>query len=192
MKLAISTPNLLTSVRLILIPFIVLLLIYDSALSRYLVLFLVIISELTDLFDGILARKNGEVTDFGKILDPMADCTSHLTTNICLAYIDLVSFFLILPIIYRELIIYTFRPICSANGIVLAARKSGKIKAFLQATTIITILFLRIVALYLPIVDHSLYFIANFMMGITCVVTMYSAYDYLRFILPRIAILKNT
>ncbi len=188
MKFTITIPNILTSARLFLIPFIVVFFLYDSLFSRIALLTLIIISELTDLFDGILARKRGEVTDFGKILDPMADRISHMTTLVCLAYIDLVSFYLILPIIYRESIISSLRPVCASQGVVLAARMSGKVKSFLQASVIIIILLCRVIAFSVPAIDEKLYWIANSLVGISCLVTVYSAYDYLRFILPRILV----
>jgi len=182
----VNLPNFLTSIRLALSPVLAVLFLNDSPLSRYFVLVIVILSELTDLFDGYMARKRGQVTDFGKILDPMADSVYRDTIFLCLAVVHQVSLFLVLPILYRDSIISTFRTVCAYRGIVLAARWSGKVKAVLQAHVIIIILVLRIVALYYPGLDDYLYSISNFLMGIACVFTLYSAFDYLTKLIPQI------
>ncbi len=167
-------------------PVLAVLFLNDSPISRYWVLVIVILSELTDLFDGYMARKRGQVTDFGKILDPMADSIYRDTIFLCLAVERQVSLFLVLPILYRDSVISTLRTVCAYRGIVLAARWSGKIKAVLQANVIIIILILRILALSYPALDASLYTISNCLMGIACVVTLYSAFDYLSNLIPLI------
>jgi CDP-diacylglycerol---glycerol-3-phosphate 3-phosphatidyltransferase len=181
-----TLPNFLTSIRLALSPVLAILFLNDIPSSRYYVLVIVILSELTDLFDGYMARKRGQVTDFGKILDPMADSIYRDTIFLCLAVVHQVSLFLVLPILYRDSIISTFRTVCAYRGIVVAARWSGKIKAVLQANVIIMILVLRIFALYYPSLDSKLYSIANVLMGFACVVTLYSAFDYLSALIPQI------
>lgn len=167
-------------------PVLAVLFLNDSPVSRYWVLIIVILSELTDLFDGYMARRRGQVTDFGKILDPMADSIYRDTIFLCLAVERQVSLFLVLPILYRDSVISTLRTVCAYRGIVLAARWSGKIKAVLQANVIIIILILRILALFYPALDASLYTVANCLMGIACVVTLYSAFDYLSNLVPLI------
>ena len=184
--LTVNLPNVLTSIRLVLSPVLAVLFLYDSLLSRYLVLIIVLFSELTDLADGYMARKRGQVTDFGKLLDPMADSLYRDTIFLSLAVIHQVSLFLVLPILYRDSIIATLRTVCAYKGIVVAARWSGKIKAVLQGVVIITILILRIWASYNATVDFYLYRIANLLLGIACAVTLYSAFDYLKNLIPEI------
>ncbi len=182
-----NLPNFLTSIRLGLAPILAILFLNDNPTARYVVLGIVILSELTDLFDGYMARKRGQVTDLGKILDPMADSIYRDTIFLCLAVEQQVSLFLVLPILYRDSIIATLRTVCAYRGIVLAARSSGKFKAVVQATIIIIILLLRILALHFEALNESLlYLIANLLMGIACLVTLVSAYDYLSTLIPQI------
>ncbi|MBN2328121.1 MAG: CDP-diacylglycerol--glycerol-3-phosphate 3-phosphatidyltransferase [Candidatus Omnitrophica bacterium] len=182
----VNLPNFLTSIRLALSPVLAVLFLNDNPVSRYWVLGIVILSELTDLFDGYMARKHGQVTDLGKILDPMADSIYRDTIFLCLAVERQVSLFLVLPILYRDSIISTLRTVCAYRGIVVAARWSGKVKAVLQANVIIIILLLRIFAMYYPALDAKLYAIANILMGLACLFTLYSAFDYLSNLIPRI------
>lgn len=186
LRAALNVPNTLTSLRLLLSPVLAVLFLYDSLASRYLALFIVIFSELTDMADGYMARKHGQVTDLGKLLDPMADSIYRDTIFLSLAVINQVSLFLVLPILYRDSIISTLRTVCAYKGIVVAARKSGKIKAIVQAVVIIIILLLRIAAHYSPAVEAHLYPAANALLGVACAITLYSAYDYIRGLLPRI------
>ncbi len=184
----INLPNVLTSMRLVLSPVLAVLLLFDQEIpgSRYWVLAIVILSELSDLFDGYMARKHGLVTDLGKILDPMADSIYRDTIFLSLAVINQVSLFLVLPILYRDSIISTLRTVCAYNGIVVAARWSGKMKAVLQAIVIIIILTLRIAEAHFPFLQENLYLISNFLMGIACLITLYSAFDYLKSLVPQI------
>ncbi|MFB3788911.1 MAG: CDP-diacylglycerol--glycerol-3-phosphate 3-phosphatidyltransferase [bacterium] len=184
MNANMTLPNILTSIRLLLSPVLAILFLNDSPPARYAILGIVILSELTDLFDGYMARKRGQVTDLGKLLDPMADSIYRDTIFLCLAVVGQVSLLLVLPILYRDSIISTLRTVCAYKGIVLAARMSGKVKAVLQAMVIILILLLRILALYIPVLDASLYLVSNLLMAFACVVTLYSAYDYLSNLVP--------
>ena len=108
------------------------------------------------------------------------------TIFLCLAVVQDVSLLLVLPILYRDSIISTLRTVCAYKGIVVAARWSGKVKAVTQAVVIILILLLRIIALYVPLVADYLYTMANILLSIACIITLYSAVDYLRNLLPLI------
>lgn len=101
--------------------------------------------ELSDVFDGIVARKYDEVTDLGKILDPMADSIVRLSLllGFTKGFVQL-PFFLVLVFVYRDSIISTLRTLCALRGEALAARTSGKIKAIIQAITVFAIVFLMI------------------------------------------------
>ncbi|MDX9755634.1 MAG: CDP-diacylglycerol--glycerol-3-phosphate 3-phosphatidyltransferase [bacterium] len=186
MNAHLNIPNILTSIRLLLSPVIALLFIYDSPVTRFVVLGMVCISELTDLFDGYMARKRGEVTDLGKILDPLADSIYRDTMFLSLAYVHQVSLMLVLPILYRDSIIATLRTVCAYRGIVLAARWSGKIKAVVQAVVIILILVLRIVAVFVTPLAEYMYLISNILLSVATVVTLYSAFDYISGLLPQL------
>lgn len=103
------------------------------------------LSELSDFFDGFLARKFNLVTELGKVLDPMADSITRLTILLTLTqgFIDL-PLLLVFVFVYRDAMISTLRTLCARKGVTLAARTSGKIKAVLQGISIFMIILLMI------------------------------------------------
>jgi CDP-diacylglycerol---glycerol-3-phosphate 3-phosphatidyltransferase len=111
----------------------------------YILLGLLIVCECSDIFDGMLARKRNEVTDLGKVLDPMADSITHISL-----FLTFTQGFVALPLLlvfvflYRDLLISTLRTLCALRGVALAARFSGKMKAVLQAAVAFLIIFLMI------------------------------------------------
>lgn len=111
----------------------------------YILLFLLIVCECSDYLDGMLARKRNEVTDLGKVLDPMADSVTHISL-----FFTFTQGFVGLPILivfvflYRDFLISTLRTLCALRGVALAARFSGKVKAFTQAAVAILIIVLMI------------------------------------------------
>jgi CDP-diacylglycerol---glycerol-3-phosphate 3-phosphatidyltransferase len=112
----------------------------------YILLILLIISECSDIFDGILARKFNEVTDLGKVLDPMADSITHISLFLAFTQgIVKLPMLLVLVFFYRDLFVSMLRTLCALRGIALAARFSGKMKAILQAIVAFLIIGLMIV-----------------------------------------------
>lgn len=111
----------------------------------YLMLALLIISESSDLFDGFLARKRNQVTDLGKLLDPMADSVTHISLFLTFTQGMVgLPLLLVLVFLYRELFIGMLRTLCALRGVALAARFSGKVKAVMQGAVAFIILFLMI------------------------------------------------
>jgi len=103
------------------------------------------VCELTDILDGVIARKFDQVTDLGKVLDPMADSIVRLSMllGFTQGFVKL-PFFLVLVFVYRDAIISTLRTLCALRGKALAARTSGKIKAIIQAVVVYGIVCLMI------------------------------------------------
>ncbi len=117
-----------------------------SAVSLpYILLGILTVSELSDALDGLLARKYNQVTDLGKILDPMADSISRISVFLTFTQppvnVPLVCVFIFL---YRDSVISTLRTICALRGFALAARPSGKMKAIIQAICSFVIVLLLI------------------------------------------------
>jgi CDP-diacylglycerol---glycerol-3-phosphate 3-phosphatidyltransferase len=146
-----SIPLCLTSIRLFLSPLFIILYIYHEAMGidlttiPYILIFVVLLAELSDIFDGQLARKYNQVTELGKLFDPMADTIFRLSMFFTFTQgIVKLPLLLVFVFFYREMIISTLRTICALRGVALAARLSGKIKAVLQAIIGFFILFLMI------------------------------------------------
>lgn len=100
----------------------------------------VIIIELSDAFDGIIARKRGEVTAFGKIFDPTCDSISRQTIICTFMATDIIPLWMFLIFLYRDAILSFLRVMCAIDGTVMAAKAAGKIKAILQAVGIFCVL----------------------------------------------------
>ena len=90
---------------------------------------LFIASEITDLIDGKVARKRGEVSDFGKLFDPFADVLVRITYFLCFVLDGILPAAFLLLVLYREFGISFVRILMMKKGVAMGARKGGKIKA---------------------------------------------------------------
>ena len=111
-----NTPNKLTMLRIILIPFFVVFLLGNfSAWSKWMALAIFVIASLTDMLDGYLARRDNLVTNFGKFMDPLADKLLVCSAMICLVDMSRIPSWIVIIIIGREFVISGFRLIASDN-----------------------------------------------------------------------------
>jgi len=87
-----------------------------------------VISEVTDMLDGMIARKQGEVSDFGKLYDPFADTLTQITYFLCFVIDGILPSVFFLVVLYREFSILFVRNLMLRKGIAMGARIGGKIK----------------------------------------------------------------
>lgn len=145
----------------------------------YVLLLILVVSEFTDLFDGFIARKQNQVTDLGKILDPMADSVTRITVLFTFTQgIVSLPLLLIFVFLYREFFISTLRTVCALKGLALAARASGKIKAVLLAAVSFLILILIIPYQHGYLSLAMLRRVSLVSVSIAAVYTVLSAIDY--------------
>jgi CDP-diacylglycerol--glycerol-3-phosphate 3-phosphatidyltransferase len=133
----INLPNVLTLVRILLIPVFVMLLMDptpDRALSAA---FVFVVAAVTDLLDGDVARKTGQITKLGRLLDPIADKLLVLSALILLVQVDRVSALMAILIIAREVAVTGIRAIAATEGIIMSAEVTGKYKMALQVIAIV-------------------------------------------------------
>ena len=137
-----NTPNKLTVLRVIMVPFFVFFMLSGCGgeASKWIALALFVVASLTDLLDGYLARRDNLVTDFGKFMDPLADKLLVCSALICFVEIGKMPAWMVIIIIAREFIISGFRLIASDNGIVIAANYWGKFKTVSQMIMIILLI----------------------------------------------------
>ena len=133
-----TLPNLLSSLRILIIPVIVYLLNFTDRASSLMAAALFLFASITDYFDGYLARRTRSVSDLGKILDPLADKLLVASVLIMLGAMDRpnepsVPGWLVVVILARELAVTILRGIALAEGIVMQAERLGKYKFLLQA-----------------------------------------------------------
>ena len=111
----------------------------------YVMLGLLCICEGSDLIDGMIARSRNQVTDLGKVLDPMADSVTRISLFLTFTQGPVaLPLILVLVFFYRDFFISTLRTLCALRGLALAARFSGKLKAVIQACVLFLILILMI------------------------------------------------
>lgn len=165
-----NLPNKLTIFRVILIPFFVVLLLFDiTAYDKWIALAIFIIASLTDFLDGHIARKYNLVTNFGKFMDPLADKLLVCSAMICLVELARIPAWVVIVIIAREFIISGFRLVASDNGVVIAASYWGKFKTTFQ------ILMICLMIADLP----PLALVTQIVMWVALALTVVSLVDYL-------------
>ena len=150
-----NLPNKLTVLRLFMVPvIIVVLLLPVSAVTNILGAFIFLLTALTDMLDGKIARKHGLVTDFGKFLDPLADKFMVISAMMCImwrshsnALIFNIFMWLTMVTVFRELAVASIRLIAAKNAnIVVAANMLGKVKTVSQIVMVMAVLLEPVLA----------------------------------------------
>lgn len=184
-----NTPNKLTVFRISLVPLIVLIYVFPYAhldiimptylfkgvflpLKNIIVLALFVLASITDFLDGYLARKNNQITTFGKFLDPIADKILVNTLFIILASMKVVPVVAVLLMVWRDTIVDGVRMMAASKGEVISAGILGKIKTVAQMTTIIVVLLNNIPFEFyrLPVSDFLIWF--------STLTSLFSGYAY--------------
>ena len=139
-----TLPNLLSLGRIFLGPLVMLLLAHQSRWALIAVIVVMLVSEGSDLADGWLARRLKATSNFGKIVDPLAD--SLYRAMVFLAFLDAgwMPMWMVAIIVSRDILVSYLRIFSQLNGITLAARQSGKIKAVAQGVVQIGTVFLLV------------------------------------------------
>lgn len=141
---------------------------------------LLTVSELSDFFDGFIARKWNQVTQLGKILDPMADSIARISVFLTFTQgVVQLPLLLVLVFLYRDVIISMLRTLCALRGVTLAARISGKIKAVIQAIAAFVILLLMIPYALGRISLESLQEISVYVVVVAAAYTLFSGIEYI-------------
>lgn len=193
--------NKLTLSRVAIIPFFLLALLPQSfflpewvnGFSRPLALFLFIGAAITDYYDGVLARRHGWITNFGRLLDPLADKLIVMTAFVALVELDIFPSWMVILILCREFLITGLRTLAISQGKVLEADRWGKNKTVSQMTTIITALvFISLRDILIATGDWEPLFVdkwrlaewitisLNVMMLFCVVLTIFSGWQYFR------------
>ena len=141
-----NLPNYLTLARIVLVPLLVVILLTPFAdewfgISSYaLAIAIFLAASVTDILDGHLARRRNQVSNFGKLLDPIADKLLVSAALIVLVEKHLAPAWAVVVILGREFIITGLRSVAASEGIVIAAQKIGKIKMWAQCVAIVALL----------------------------------------------------
>ncbi|HSB51434.1 MAG TPA: CDP-diacylglycerol--glycerol-3-phosphate 3-phosphatidyltransferase [Dissulfurispiraceae bacterium] len=132
----LNLPTILTFSRIVLIPFFVLI----TPRSPLLGIAIFLIASATDFLDGYLARRSGQITKFGIILDPIADKFLVISALILLVDMVKISAWIAIVIIVREFVVTALRVVALSKNIVISAETGGKLKTAAQMVSIILLL----------------------------------------------------
>jgi len=132
----VNAPNLLTLLRIAAVPFIVVLMYFPSRLTCLVSMVIFILASLTDLLDGLLARRYNLVTSLGKFLDPLADKLLVISVMIMLVHLGWLQAWIVICIVSREIMVTGLRAIAADQGRVIAADRYGKFKTIVQVVAL--------------------------------------------------------
>lgn len=173
-------PNLLTILRFLMVPVFLYFLILSEAPNRIsIALIIFLIASCTDYLDGLLARKWKVISDFGKIMDPLADKLLVLSALAGITWLPPLNlpkliFFIILA---RELLVTILREVYQKKGIVLAADKLGKLKTVMQMAGLI--FTYACWAYFQPLSEHITIFILAWF-WLVVLITVLSGINYIK------------
>ena len=167
-----TIPNLLSFLRILSIPFVVILLHFSDPLSSFLAALIFSIAGITDLLDGYIARQQRSETTIGRLLDPMADKLLILSALIMLIALGRVAAWMVVLIAAREVAVTGLRGIASAEGLIIPASRGGKAKTMLQSLALIGLL------LHYEYLGINFHLLGILILWVALVVTVWSGVDY--------------
>ena len=188
-----NLPNKLTVIRILLV-FVILIIsflnipgeVFGISLKFLIIEIIFIIASITDHYDGYLARKNNQITTFGKFLDPIADKILVVTTMLLLTERGTLPAWIPIITIFREFLVSGYRLVeAKEGGNVVAANIWGKIKTVTQMIAIMLMLidsnkFFAFTTTKLPMPWMILNILGSIMMLISVIATIFSGYTYLK------------
>jgi CDP-diacylglycerol--glycerol-3-phosphate 3-phosphatidyltransferase len=164
---SLNWPNLLTVVRILLVPVLVVALLGHTTHGDILAAAIFAVASLTDFVDGYLARSRGSVTNFGKLMDPLADKLLIVAALISLVSLHRLAAWVAMVIIARELAVTVLRMGANQAGVVIAASNFAKVKTCVQIAVILAVITVRHNPLWLELLVYAM-----------VVVTVASGLDY--------------
>ena len=167
-----NLPNKLTIARMCMVPLFMIALMMNTPASRLIATVIFALASLTDLLDGQIARKYNMVTNFGKLMDPLADKVLTAAAMICLVELGDLAAWIAVVIIFREYLITGLRSVAASENIVVAANIWGKVK------TVCQMIALMLLMVKPQIIDLCGINIGLWLMYVAVALTIYSGLDY--------------
>jgi len=163
----LNLPNVLTVMRIMLVPVLVVALLGNTPEGDVLAAIVFALASLTDFIDGYLARTRDSITNFGKLMDPLADKLLIIAALISLVSLHRLPAWIAMVIITRELAVTVLRLGATQAGVVIAASMFGKVKTCLQIAAILAV-----------IAVHGQPLWVSALLYVTAAVTVLSGLDY--------------
>ena len=164
---SLNAPNVLTVLRILLVPVLVVALLEETPNGDLLAAIVFALASVTDYADGYLARRANLITTFGKLMDPIADKLLILAALIALVSLDRVAAWVAMVILGREFAVTATRMAASQQGVVVAAAMWGKVKTCVQVACVF----------FLIAVDGSPFWL-DLLVYATVAITIASGIDY--------------
>ena len=177
-------PNFLTSTRILLVPVFLYCLFTDFSHGKLLALIVFLAAAITDAYDGKIARKYDIESKFGIFFDPLADKLLVLSAFYGFMFLPVLSttvkLWMIILISFRDILVTLMRTLMQYKGVTMITSKAGKLKTFLQITTINFILIYLILKSYKVDIPPDIlqYNSLYFLMVITTMITFYTGVHY--------------
>ena len=133
-------PNILTIVRFFLVPFILYLLLHNNYILAFVFL---TISGITDILDGFIARKFDLITNFGKLMDPLADKVTQISILAVLAIQNIIPIWILIIVVLKEFLMISGASFLYGKEFVVSSRWYGKLATVLFYIAIVCSLFIR-------------------------------------------------
>ena len=177
-------PNFLTSTRILLVPVFLYCLFADFSHGKLLALIVFVVAAITDAYDGKIARKYDIESKFGVFFDPLADKLLVLSAFYGFMFLPVLSttvkLWMIILISFRDILVTLMRTLMQYKGVTMITSKAGKLKTFLQITTINFILIYLILKSYKVDIHPDIlqYNSLYFLMVITTLITFYTGIHY--------------
>lgn len=171
-KKILSDPNNLTMFRIAAAPIIIVLLLMPNHFTTFLAALFFSAAAITDYLDGFFARRNGLVSNLGKVMDPVADKLLVSSTFIMLTALGWIPAWLVCIIIGRELAVTGLRNVIAENNMDVSASELGKYKTGFQIAAIIPLL------IHFPYFGISFHCIGMFFLWGALILTIWSGVDY--------------
>lgn len=169
--------NILTILRLFLVPVFIYLIRIENQSYQMLAFIVFLLASFTDFLDGYLARRLNLITNFGKLLDPLADKILVFAALFALSDKGIISSDFILIVLSRDLFMGIFRAIAATQNSVIHASKLGKLKTVSQLLSLIGIL--SVLAFGLDLKDSNLlFFISKYLLYFSLFLTIVSFLEY--------------
>jgi len=136
----VNLPNLLTMLRILLVPVLVVALLEATPNGSAVAAIVFGLAAITDGLDGYIARQQSSITNFGKIMDPIADKLLIAAALVTLVSLDRVAAWVAIAIIAREFAVSALRVAAGQQGVVIPASSLGKLKTVVQVVAILAVI----------------------------------------------------
>mgnify|MGYP005858097829 CR=1 FL=1 len=173
-KRILNLPNQLTILRILLIPAFLVFIYFDRPFTNIIATIIFVVASVTDFIDGHIARKYGIITDFGKILDPVADKILVAACLISLMELGRINGIVVIILLARDFAVGALRDFSSSRGKIIPAGFSGKLKTVFQMIAVGFLTYKN------ELLGIDALFVGKVLMYVAVFISIYSGYEYFR------------